>query len=105
LAGLAANSEALKKYPGEIRLLAEAIVSEGRALALQPEKALTALPSSFTEALPKDLIERSLVRDLVLTEFAHEVENEIGDFLHVLDPALADGNGGLLLPESFIWRP
>lgn len=105
LAGLAVNSETLKERPEAIRLLAEAIVTEGRILAVDPEKALAALPSSFTKVLPRDLIKRSLVRDLVLTEPAWAVENEIDRFLHILDPALADQKGRLLLPDSFIWRP
>ena len=105
LAGLAVNSGTLKERPEAIRVLAEAMVFEGRAMALNPERALTVIPSSFTSALPRDLIKRSMVRDLVLTEPAWAVEKEIGDFLHVLDPALADENGRLQLPDSFIWRP
>lgn len=105
LAGLAVNTETLKKRPALIRMLSEAIVTEGRALAENPNEALDALPPMVFEVLPKELVRRSMVRDLVLTEPAWAVENEIGRFLNLLDPALAEPSGRLHLPGSFIRRP
>ena len=105
LAGLAVNTETLKNRPALVNMLSEAIVIEGRNLAKHPDEALNALPAMVFDVLPKDLVKRSMIRDLVLAEPAWAVENEIGRFLNLLDPALAEPGGRLRLPGSFIWRP
>jgi NitT/TauT family transport system substrate-binding protein len=104
LVGIAVNTQTAAKYPQAIDALLDLLLMKGHELALDPGQASDVLPESVVQSLGRDVIAESLGRDLVLVKSAAEVEQEIVDYLRIIEPALITKDGKLALPPSFIWH-
>lgn len=104
LAGIAVNSETAAKHPRAIAALLSLLEAKGAEAARNPIQALANLPESVTQSLGQDIAAESLSRDLILVEPAAAVEQEIADYLKMVEPDLVSTEGRLALPSSFIWH-
>ena len=104
-AGLAAHHRILREHPAQIEHLVAAMIDQSEKLARDPERCVRVLPEEFRAAAGRDLIIKSLTRDLILVKRPLEVRPEIENHLHITAPDLFDRNQRLLVPESFFRRP
>lgn len=104
-AGLAVHTRLIREHPGKVGRLVEILVDEGHVLAGDPERGISSLPAEIVAAVGRDLIRRSIERDLILVEPADDVRGEIVAHLRLTAPDLFDESGRLTLPDAFIRRP
>ena len=105
LAGIAVNSITAARYPKEIAALRDALVSEAVRLSADPAAAVANLPESFAVSMPREIVQESLARDLILVKPAEAIEDEIRAYLTAVDPSGFSGSDGkLFLDSSFIWK-
>ena len=104
LACLAVNTRTARLHPELMAKLVKILMDEGRRIKEDPERGLAALPEEFESYIPRDLIRRSLARDMILVEPASAVSKEIEAFLKILDSEGKGGAGAPQLPPDFLWQ-
>jgi NitT/TauT family transport system substrate-binding protein len=104
LACLAVNTRTASLHPALVRRLVEILVDEGRRIKADPERGLAALPREFESYIPRELIRRSLARDMILVEPASAVSGEIRAFLGMMDGETLGGTAAPDLPPDFLWH-
>ena len=104
LACLAINSRTARIHPALVARLMEILVDEGRLIKADPQRGLEALPQEFEAYIPRDMIRRSLARDMILVEPAFAVRQEITAFLKIMDLEVYGAPDPPALAPDFIWR-
>lgn len=97
IAGLAVHLKTAEKYPDLIRLITHATITAARELRDDPQKGIEALPKAFEPFISRQMVEKSLSRDIILVKTAMEAETEIRDYLEMLMPQFDDPAGMLWL--------
>ncbi len=103
IAGIAVNTGTAAKYPEQVRRLLAALADEAGAIETDPAQAVDTLPDSFADFIPREVVRKSLERDVVLVKPAAEVENELAAYFKLMAPALVTPDNRLVDP-SLIWR-
>ncbi len=101
IAGIAVNTDTLKKHPDLARNLEKAMQEEEAILQSDPMSGLKALPLEFEKYVPRPIVEASLKRDVIRVRPAHAVEPLIREYLAMLLPESVDSDGTIPLPKGF----
>lgn len=100
IAGLAVNAATADRYPKLIAFLAKEILASALVLSNDPAQGIASLPTAFESFVSRDLIRKSLTRDLFLAQKSYEIRDEIRQYL-----CLATGPGKeMVLPDTIFWR-
>jgi NitT/TauT family transport system substrate-binding protein len=105
IAGMAVNRHTATRHPELIGRILAAMVAAADRLQADSQPGIAALPAPFETFIAKEMVQRSLERDLVLVRPAAEVREEIGDYLRMLMPEMLAGRGNPLADPAFIWSP
>ncbi|MDD9301392.1 MAG: hypothetical protein HUK40_03215 [Desulfobacter sp.] len=84
IAGIAVNARTAKRYPELMAFLAQEILAAAQLLSEDPAKGIACLPKAFESFISRDLIEKSLGRDLFMVRKSHGIQEEIQNYLSVL---------------------
>ncbi|WP_461211103.1 ABC transporter substrate-binding protein [Desulfocurvus sp. DL9XJH121] len=98
VAGIAVHADLESRHPGLARDLLAALVRAGAEVAGNTELGVEALPDEFQRFLPRDVLRRSLARDVVLVRPARDCRDEILRYLRLVAPREAQN-----LPKGFFW--
>lgn len=100
IAGIAVNAATADRYPKLIAFLAKEILASALVLSNDPAQGIASLPAAFESFVPRDLIRKSLTRDLFLAKKSHEIRDEIRQYL-----CLSTGPGKeMALSDTIFWR-
>lgn len=98
IAAVAIRAGLEESHPGLAAKLLDAMLEAGTELAASPELGVAALPKEFERFISKDVVRRSLERDMILVRAARDCRVAINRYLSLVMPGKADG-----LPDTFYW--
>jgi NitT/TauT family transport system substrate-binding protein len=96
LAGIAVNTNTLRRHPELEKTLCTALLAQEAPLRDDPESGLETLPKAFADFIPPALVRKSLARDVIRVRSARQARSSIRDYLRMILPEDADA-----IPESF----
>ncbi len=102
IAGIAVHRETAQKYPEIIRWIAEETMRQAKTLAREPHQGITSLPNEFQQIMPRNLIEKSLVRERLDAAYCNTVKPEITEYIRRISSVCDEPQTNL--PEKLFWK-
>lgn len=101
IAGIAVNTNTLKRHPKLADQLEEALKQQETSLQENPALGLTTLPKQFERFIPRHIVLSSLERDVIKIRSALDSKAMILDYLNILFSKKGLHTQKILLPDSF----
>lgn len=102
LAGLAINSNFVKKHPQEVNKLLELLLKQQETINTVTDP-FALFPKEFPFSFPRAILEKSLKNEILLVKSAREVKDEIIAYLRLIEPELFSNQEQFIIDDTFFY--